>query len=367
MPYPYRVAVIGSTGRGNYGHGLDTVWLHEPRTTIVAVADDDAAGLAAATARLKAPRGYADWRQMIEKEKPHIVAIAPRWIGRHAEMAIFAAERGCHIYMEKPYCRSPQEADAIGAAVKKKDIKLAVAHRTRWSPMMQQVRDLIAGGKIGRVIEMRARGKEDRRGGAEDFWVLGSHMFNLMNHLAGPPRWCSATMLAGDELVARRHLVEGPEELGPIGGDSIRVQYLFDSGIAGCFDSVRDAGGKDYRFGMTIHGSTGVIEMTNESLPDVHWLGDPTWSSARSGKPWVRVSSHGPGEPEILTDKSTTSGNLRAVADLLAAIENDRQPECGPDEAATTIEMICAAFESHRLGRRVALPLETRVNPLTLM
>ena len=34
-----RVAVIGHTGRGNYGHGLDTVWLHVPEATIVGVAD----------------------------------------------------------------------------------------------------------------------------------------------------------------------------------------------------------------------------------------------------------------------------------------------------------------------------------------
>ena len=27
MPKTYRVAVIGRTGKGNYGHGLDVVWL----------------------------------------------------------------------------------------------------------------------------------------------------------------------------------------------------------------------------------------------------------------------------------------------------------------------------------------------------
>ena len=30
----YRVAVIGRTGRGNYGHGLDTVWLNLPETEV---------------------------------------------------------------------------------------------------------------------------------------------------------------------------------------------------------------------------------------------------------------------------------------------------------------------------------------------
>ena len=38
-----RVAVIGHTGRGNFGHGLDTVWMGLPETDIVAVVDANAA------------------------------------------------------------------------------------------------------------------------------------------------------------------------------------------------------------------------------------------------------------------------------------------------------------------------------------
>ena len=40
MSKPFRVAVIGSTGRGNYGHGLDTAFLNVERARVVAVADD---------------------------------------------------------------------------------------------------------------------------------------------------------------------------------------------------------------------------------------------------------------------------------------------------------------------------------------
>ena len=56
----YRVAVIGRTGKGNYGHGLDTVWLKCDRAELVAVADENDAGRAAAAKRLKVPTAYAD-------------------------------------------------------------------------------------------------------------------------------------------------------------------------------------------------------------------------------------------------------------------------------------------------------------------
>ena len=41
----YRVAVIGATGKGDYGHGIDTAFRGLERAEIVAVADDNVAGL----------------------------------------------------------------------------------------------------------------------------------------------------------------------------------------------------------------------------------------------------------------------------------------------------------------------------------
>ncbi|MBV7334033.1 hypothetical protein KFU94_38520 [Chloroflexi bacterium TSY] len=63
----YRAGVIGHTGRGNYGHHLDTVYLEMPEIELVAVADADAAGLAAASERLGvvSDNCYQDYRQKL--------------------------------------------------------------------------------------------------------------------------------------------------------------------------------------------------------------------------------------------------------------------------------------------------------------
>jgi hypothetical protein len=58
------VAIIGHTGRGNYGHGLDKVWLMLPEIEIVGVADADEKGLAVAQGRLKT-KGFTDYRRML--------------------------------------------------------------------------------------------------------------------------------------------------------------------------------------------------------------------------------------------------------------------------------------------------------------
>src|SRR5690606_10382810 len=118
----------------------------------------------------------------------------------------------------------------------------------------------------------------------------------------------------------------------------------------GYFGSRKGAAGD--RFGLQLFGSKGMIDIVFGYLPSVWLLEDPAWSPGRSKAKWVPVSSTGVGEAEPLKDGGLDAGNVVAVKDLLAAIEQDRQPECNMYEGRTTIEMIAAVFESHRTGCR---------------
>ena len=374
MSHKYRIGVIGHTGHGNYGHGMDTVWSSIPDCEIVAVADADQQGLAAALRRLSAPKGFADYRKMLDETEPDIVAVAPRWLDQHHDMVVAAADHGCHIYMEKPFCRSLQEADEMVAACERNGVKLAIAHQTRFSPKLQVVRELLSDGAIGDVLEMRGRGKEDRRGGGEDLWVLGSHIMNLVHTLGGEPNWCFATVLQDGHSVTKNDVAPGDEGIGPLAGDTIHAMYGLDNGVAAYFDTHRNAGGAGAqrtkpgrRFGLQIFGSAGVLEILTGHLPAVHILQDSTWSPGRSGQQWVPVSSAGIGQDEPLRDGGLHGGNVLACMDLLAAIEEDRLPECHVYEARMTVEMIAAVFESHRLGGPATFPLENRRNPLEML
>lgn len=364
----YTVAVIGSTGRGNYGHGIDTVWLELPRTKIVAVADDDAEGLSRAKERLDASNAYRDYREMLAKEKPDLVAVCPRWLDQHQDMVLAAVEaKALGIYMEKPFCRTLEEADRIVQACEAAKVKLAIAHQTRYSPKLEVIRRMIDEGKIGELLELRGQGKDDQRGGGEDLWVLGSHVMNLIHYFGGEAEWCSAQVEQDGEPVSATHVKEGNEGIGLLAGDSLRAMYGLASGATGYFRSRGNVAGTPSRFGLTLYGSEGVITMTTGSLPDAHWLPDSSWTPGRSGKEWVAISSEGPGEEEPLADGGLHGGNLLACRDLLNAIEQDRQPECNVYEARATVEMIAAVFEAHRLKRRVAIPLENRQNPLAAL
>jgi predicted dehydrogenase len=363
----YRAAVIGHTGRGDYGHDLDKCWLDIPEAEIVAVADADPKGLEAAVARLKARKGYGDYRAMLDEAKPDFVSIAPRWLDQHRDMVVAACERGVRgIYLEKPMARTLAECDAMIAACEKAGTRLAIAHQTRYSPRLKVVADLIAAGRIGKVVEIRARGKEDGRGGGEDLWVLGTHVLDLVHYYGGAPKWCFGHVEQGGRPIRKEDVKEGAEGIGPLAGDSLHAMYGLEKGATGYFDSVRGTG-HAVRFGITIYGSQGVIEMGTNYLPPVYLFPDASWSPGQSGKAWTAVSSAGVGVPEPIGNGTPHMGNVTALHDLIESVETNRQPLANMYTARTAVEMIVAVFESQRQGRPVAFPLENRENPLATL
>ena len=363
----FKVAVIGSTGRGNYGHGLDAVWKTLPECQVVAVADDNAAGLKEAIGRTGAAKGYADYREMLDQERPQIVAVCPRWTDQHRDMALACAEHGCHMYMEKPFCRDLVEADEIVQACEMRHLKLAVAHIARYSPQLAVVKQLIEDGEIGDLVEVRTRGKEDARGGAEDLWVLGSHVLDTLRAVAGDPLACQAMLVDKDEPVTARHVRPGNEGLGPLAGDRVEATFRFADGIVGTFSSKRNAAGNPSRFGMRIYGTRGVIDMASGYGLPAYLLKDSGWHSPTVDAKWQVISSAGIDKPETLKATGYAGGNPAVARDLMAAIEEDRQPKCSMLDARAVIEMIMAIFESHRLGKIVSLPLVNRRHPLSFL
>src|SRR5207248_6034517 len=153
--------------------------------------------------------------------------VAPRWIDRHREMIVACAERGIHVFSEKPLAPTLTDCDAIVAACERSHTKLAVAFQTRYSPRYERVQELIAGGAIGEVLELRGRGKEDRRGGGEDLMVLGVHIMDLFRGLQGDAAWCFARVTEGGQPVGRGQVRRGAEGLGPLAGDRIDAIYGF--------------------------------------------------------------------------------------------------------------------------------------------
>ena len=82
---------------------------------IVAICDIETANMEDKMIKLELPRTtkqYTDYKEMLEKEQPTLVAIATE-SGKHAEIALDCIEAGCNIIIEKPIALSLEDADKI--------------------------------------------------------------------------------------------------------------------------------------------------------------------------------------------------------------------------------------------------------------
>lgn len=368
-PQRYRIGIIGHTGRGGFGHGLDTMWANLSRTEVVGWSDGGAKpeALAAAGEKFPSAKCFTDYNRMLEETRPDIVAVCPRHADQHSAMvraAVTAGVRG--VYMEKPFVRDLVEADEIVALGRERGVRVALAHRNRYHPALPVVLELLRAGRFGRLLEARARGKEDQRGGPLDLWVLGSHLLVMAPVFLGQPLACAGILYQDGRPVVSGDLHDGDEGLGVMGGNAVHARFETESGVPLYFDSVRGAGDKATGFGLQLICSEAVVDFRADAEPlvQVRWgkpfrpVPDPTG--------WVPLTSAGIGRAEPLEDiRRLVGGHVLPAEDLLAAIEEKREPICGADAGRTTVEMIMAVFESHRRGgERVTLPLKTRTNPL---
>jgi predicted dehydrogenase len=352
------VGVIGHTGQGNYGHGEDTVWLKIPQTKIIAVADADPKGLAEAAKRLGGVKAYADYKVMLASAKPDIAAICPRHIHEHRDMVIAAIEAGVKgIYIEKPFVRTLAEADEIVKLCAEKGVRLAIAHRNRYHPVIDVVKQLVASGEIGELKEVRVRGKQDQRGGGLDLWVLGGHGFNLATLFTGPATSCEATILVEGRPATKADVRPGDEGVGLIVGDEVHARYETKSGIPLYFDSKKGTPAKGTPFGARLIGTKGVISLQIDE--------EPLAVLERDGVK-TPITTAGIGKPEPITDiRLVNGGHHGAIRDLLAAIAEKREPLCGPKAGLETVELTLAVFASFAAdGKKVTLPRADRQHPL---
>lgn len=360
----YRVAVIGHTGHGNYGHGIDTVWTAFKQFEVVAIADADESGRLSAVTRTRAKRNYSDYREMLRTEKPDLVGIGPRWLDQRVEMVTAAAEVGAHIYTEKPFARTPAEADRMVDAVRKNKVKLQIAHQMRSSPYTLRAKAMIDGGEIGAVQEVRVRGKEDRRAGGEDMMVLGSHLFDMLRYFLGDPKWVMSHVTSNGEELAAKHVTKPTEPLGPIAGNQIASMFAFAGGIHGYFASRYSDQTSPLRFGTWLYGSKGVLFLPNAIYPDggLYLLRSPAWLPDERNR-WVKIDA----KPD-LADLGITSeheiANALMVADLLSAIEHDSRPSCNEEDGRWTIEMVHGIYQAQKSRDRVYFPLQSRNHAL---
>jgi predicted dehydrogenase len=246
-------------------------------------------------------------------------------------------------------------------AVEAKNLKWSIAHQKRMTPIVQHTKKLVfEDGIVGEVLEVRGRGKEDARAGGEDLIVLGTHIMDLMNFFLGPAIWCESDITVEGRAPMKEDAHDVGDRLGLVVGDCLHATYGYSGGTKGYFGSKLNSHGNKGRWGLDIYGTLGVVTIRMETVPEVYLLREPSWAPGKSGKQWEEL----PDLPPMREGNPNWAMNSYAVDDLLAAVEEDREPQVSLQSGRAAHELIQAANESFIQGGRVAIPLVERRHPL---
>lgn len=293
---------------------------------LVAAADVDPEQLANARERYEIPRGYRDYREMIDVEEPDIVSIATG-AKTHAEMVRFAADNGASaIYCEKPLCRSMDEADAMETACNRNDVHFNLGVLRRFTPIYRRIARMIADDVIGqpRAIIAQARGT----------WGLSahSHTADMLLMLAGDDevRWVQGESDFEETDIEENSLRRHPP---------IRMGYICFAG--GTRGYLTQGGGLEFE----IDGEDGKIRTFNNGQKA---------NLRRERGEWGLL------EEEPFPQVESKSATVECIEELVMALDGERQTTSAPIEIAVAGQEICMGwFVSHRRdGTRVSLPLD---------
>ena len=356
-----RVAIAGHTGRGNYGHYLDMAFVGVEGAKIVAIADPNDAGRKAAQDRTGAKTTYADYREMLEKERPDITVFASREIGDHLDLVLATRDIGTHIYTEKPLAATHGEVDQMTAVCEANDSLLIVGCPWRGHPPIQRVAiPLIREGKIGEPRLARIHGMNGPHGGDQMFLDLYPHFLDFVGQVWGDPLWCHAHLTVDGRDATAADLKEGVEGMGLVAGNGIRVYYQFEN-FAADFEAYEGDHDRNRPYRMDIHGTAGTMSLPGpmSNTPDIYYhprvapqlLNDDGWEVI-------------PSKPPPNKDK-WVNAHHRMAKSMIDRIE-EREPEfelLEGKEARKHTEWAMAAHASHMAGTRVTFPLDTTNNP----
>ncbi len=102
------------------------------------------------------PEVYADYREMLDKERLDIVIFCPE-NARHGEVAEAIAARGVHMVTEKPMSATLADALRMVRACRANKVELMVNWPTTWSTAMRAMKRLLGEEVIGDVLEVKWR------------------------------------------------------------------------------------------------------------------------------------------------------------------------------------------------------------------
>ena len=294
---------------------------------------------------------YTDYKELLRTENPDLVAIATE-SGKHASVALGCIDAGCNIIIEKPIALSLEDADAIIRAAKEKRVKVCVSHQNRFNKSIQKIREAIEKDRFGKLFYGTAhirwcrdeqyykcakwRGTWEQDGGA---------LMNQCIHNIDLLRWMMGDEI--EEVIGMTDRLNHPYiEAEDLGIALVR----FRNGAYGIIEGTTDIYPKNLEETLYLFGEKGTVKAGGQSVNRIE-----EWRFSDSlDDPQEIIEQFNENPPNVYG-----FGHTPLYADMMEAIENDREPYVNAEAGKRALELVLAIYKSAKEGKSVHFPLET--------
>ncbi|MGE5222350.1 MAG: Gfo/Idh/MocA family protein [Omnitrophica WOR_2 bacterium] len=259
----------------------------------------------------------------------------------HLDVAIPAAEAGCHLLIEKPLSHSFEGVDRLEKMVERSGSRVLAGFQFRFHPGLQQVRRLLDEGAAGRPLSVRAHWGEylpgwhtweDYRQGYSARQDLGGGVILTLSHPLDYIRWLLGEVrelwaFTGEPGDLELQGVEGLAEIGlRFANEAIGSVHM-------------DYNQRPPAHFLEIVGSEGMIHWDNAS-------GEVRYYSCRSDQ-WQSIPA-----PQGFERNAMFLAEMRH---FIRVAGGEDEPVCSLSDGRKALQIALAARESARDGRLVRL------------
>jgi UDP-N-acetyl-2-amino-2-deoxyglucuronate dehydrogenase len=309
----------------------------------LAAVTDVAAGAAAAFAAARGCPAEPDLGALLARHDVEVVCVCVP-SGLHAAIAIQAAKAGKHLVVEKPIDVSLDAADRLIEAARAAGVALTVISQHRFDLGLIELRRLLDGGALGRLVLGEASTKWYRTQGYYDSaawrgtWAMdGGSLMNQGVHYVDLLRWCMGPpteVTAVYSTQAHRIEVE----------DTALAIVRFASGAVGTILS-STAAFPGFPQRLEITGTEGTVIVEDGRIVRRALATDADPASAAAS------AASAAADPAALD----VASHAAQLADLLDAVDTGREPAVSGADGRAALQVVLAVYESSRTGRPVTL------------
>ncbi|MGG3306904.1 Gfo/Idh/MocA family oxidoreductase [Paenibacillus lautus] len=347
---------IGVIGTGSISAMHLQSYQKHANANLLAVCDLNEERAQRAAEQYGATKVYTDYNELLADPEIDAVSICT-WNNTHAEISIAALNAGKHVLVEKPLCRTVEEALQVQEAVKSSGKLLQVGFVRRYDPNAQMLREFADKGEFGEIYFAKASSvrrlgnpggwfSDIERSGGGPLIDIGVHVIDLCWYMMGRPKPVSVSANTYRKLGNRSNVRN--------------LSFYKAADYDAEKNTVEDMANAMIRFenGASILVDVSFTLHAKENLQSVKLYGD---------KGGFEIDP----EVVIVTEKHDTIINIQPQTDstgfafdaafqsevdhFISSIENGTSPLSPVEDGVEIMKILCGIYESAEKGVEVLL------------